>query len=67
MVNPPGFATGGLKFNMACKIKILDVEPSDCVTIVSELSLCVVPVHLGSREKGTAEKGEFARYAPQRP
>ena len=70
MANPPEFATGGFRFNMAYKIRILVVAPSNWVTIDSELSLCGVFLHaaarLGSREKGMAAKHEFARSAPQK-
>jgi hypothetical protein len=55
---------------MAHKIRILDAEPSDWVTIVSELSLCGVFLHmaawLGSREKGMLAKCGFACCAPQK-
>ena len=40
MANPPGFATGGFRFNMAYKIRILVNASSDWVTIDSDLSLC---------------------------
>jgi hypothetical protein len=40
MADPPGFATGGFRFIMAYKIRILVVAPRDWVTIDSEL--CVV-------------------------
>ena len=67
----PGFATGGFRFYMAYKIRILVVAPRDWVTIVSELSLCGSFLHqagrLGSREKSTEVKSGFARCAPQRP
>lgn len=45
--------------------------PSDWVTIVSELSLSGIFLHvalqLGSREEGTVAKCGLARCAPQRP
>ena len=45
---------------MVYKIKILVLVPSDGVTIVSELSLCGIFLHvvfqLGSIEKGTETK-----------
>jgi hypothetical protein len=70
MVNPGGFTTGGFRFNMIYKIRILVVASSDCVTVVSELSLCGVFLptvdRLGSKEKDTVVKCGFARCAPQR-
>jgi hypothetical protein len=63
MADPSGFATGGFRFNKAYKIRILVVAPRDGVTIISEVSLCCVFLHLvarpGSREKGTAAKCGF--------
>jgi hypothetical protein len=38
VVNLPGFATGGFRFNVAYKIRILVDAFSDWVTIDSELS-----------------------------
>ena len=60
-----GFATGGFIFNMAYKIRILVVVPSNLITIDSELSLCGVflhvPAQLGSREKCMVAKHGIAR------
>jgi hypothetical protein len=70
MANPPEFATVRFRFNVAYKIRILIVVPSNRVTIDSELSLCGVflnfVVLLSSREKGTVAKHEFAEVHPKR-
>jgi hypothetical protein len=38
----PGFASRGFRFNRIYKIRMLGVVSKDCVTVVSELSLCCV-------------------------
>jgi hypothetical protein len=70
MVNLSGFTRGGFGLNKAYKIRILAVVPNEWVTIVSELSLCCVFLHVeacpGSREKGRAAKHGLAWGTPQR-
>jgi hypothetical protein len=70
MADPSGFITGGLRFNKAYEIRILVVAPNDWITVISELSLCCVFLHVvvcpGSREKGTVTQRGFAWGAPRR-
>lgn len=46
MVDPSGFTTEGFRFNKAYKIRFLVAAPSDWVTVISELSLCFVFLHV---------------------
>jgi hypothetical protein len=54
MLNPLGFTTGGFRFIMAYKIRILAVVPSDWVTIVSEQQ----------QSTKTARRTKAATWAP---
>jgi hypothetical protein len=71
VVDPSGFATGGFWFNKAyLLIRIWVLYPAKRFTMVSELSLCGIFLHvavrLSSREKGMVAECGFTRCAPQR-